>query len=398
MKKLLTATAVAVAMAAGSAGAQQELRIGYMTTLTGGGAVPGEEMKRGWDIGLEHQGWTEDGDELGGVPTRIMVGDDQLRPEAALQVVQRWLRQDNVHIVSGIIWSNVAMAVAPRVFDARRILLITNAGASPLHGRQCNRYYITTSWNNDQNAEATGQLMNDDDIQQVFALAPNYQAGKDNVDGMRRTFDGEVVGQALYPLNTTDFQAELARIREASPEAVWTFSPGAWGIAFMRQWAASGLGENIRLYTTFTVDPLTLGPVGEAAVGTYHTNFYSWDLDNEPNQRFVQAFIAAHGRPPSMFAAQAYDAPALIASAVRAVDGNVDDIAGMMRAMRQGQIESVRSGGPIQYNVNGVPIQDWYKREVRMGANGPEVRVTGLVFANRRDAYYEQCPRREWVR
>jgi branched-chain amino acid transport system substrate-binding protein len=398
MKKLLMAAGVATAMTATATLAQAELRIGFLTTLSGRGAIPGEELKRGWDLGLEHQGWTKNGDKLGGVETTIEVGDDKLNPQEGVKVVTKWLRQDNVHMVTGIIWSNVLMAIAPQVFQARKILLVQNAGAAPLHGRMCSRYFITTSWNNDQNSEATGQLMNDDGIKTVFAVAANYQAGKDNVTGMSRTFNGKVIGQALYELNTSDFQAEISRIREANPEAVWVFAPGGWSIPFMRQWAASGLGDKIRLYSTFTVDPLSLGAIGEAAVGTFHTNQYSWDLQNEPNKKFVDAFIAKHGRPPSMFAAQAYDAPALIASAVEATGGKVDNTMAMMRAMRKGQIKSVRSGGPIEYNVNGVPIQDWYKREVLMGANGPEVRVTGVVFANRKDSYWKECPRREWIR
>src|SRR5688572_28560788 len=60
-----------------SGAAAQELRIGFVNTTTGGGAVIGRDMENGWKLGLEHQGWMRDGDKLGGVPTRIFYVDDQ---------------------------------------------------------------------------------------------------------------------------------------------------------------------------------------------------------------------------------------------------------------------------------------------------------------------------------
>ena len=80
MKKLCYIAAAAALLAAGGVSAQ-ELRIGFLTTTTGGGAVLGVPLLNGWKLGLEHEGWTKDGDKLGGVPTRIFYGDDQQRPD-----------------------------------------------------------------------------------------------------------------------------------------------------------------------------------------------------------------------------------------------------------------------------------------------------------------------------
>jgi branched-chain amino acid transport system substrate-binding protein len=389
------ATAAAAMMFAGAAQAQSdnELRIGFMTTLSGGAAIIGEQMQNGFNIGLQHQGWNEDGDELGGVPTRVLVGDDQRRPDAAVQVVNRWLREDRVHIVGGIIWSNILLAVRNPVVNNRTILMSMNAGAAPMFGRQCSRYFISTAWNNDVNPEASGQLMNDDGVTNFYALAPNYQAGKDMIEGVKRTFNGEIVGQSLFPLGNRDFQAEIARIRSANPEAVFVFAPGGMGISFMNQWAASGAAESIRLYTVFTVDYLSLPAIGENAIGTWHTNYWDPNSDNERNQRFIRDYIAAHGSHPSHYAAQAYDAPGLIASGVEAVNGDLSDPIALMRAMRAANYESIR--GPYSYDWNGGPIQNYYKRSVVRDSTGIRIRTDGIVFTDRRDSYRNECPRRE---
>ena len=95
-----------------------------------------------------------------------------------------------------------------------------------------------------------------------------------------------------------------------------------------------------------------------------------WDptLDNAQNKRFVADFKAKHGSYPSFYAAQAYDSMFLIASAVEAVGGNLDDMDGMRAAMKAANYDSVR--GKYTYGNNHMPIQNFYLREVVADADG----------------------------
>src|SRR5512143_1684977 len=95
----------AVALASG-ASAQEELRIGYLATMTGGAAIIGKHMVQGWQLGLEHEGWKKDGDKIAGVPLRMFYGDDQFKPDAGLTVVNKFISVDHVHMVAGMQWSN----------------------------------------------------------------------------------------------------------------------------------------------------------------------------------------------------------------------------------------------------------------------------------------------------
>jgi branched-chain amino acid transport system substrate-binding protein len=386
------AAALAAALAAAAPASAQELRIGFMNTYTGGGAILGKHQDNGWKLGLADEGWTKDGDKLGGVPTRIFYADDQTKPDVGLKEVEKFLKQDKVQIVAGIIWSNVLMTVAKPTFENKSILLTTNAGASPMAGAACNPLFVSSSWNNDQAPEALGKRMSDDKIATIYMIAPNYQAGKDMISGVLRTLKGpKVVDQDLVKLGETDFQANISKIRATKPSAVFAFMPGPMSPAFFKQWAASGAGKDIKLYTIFSVDNATLPAVGDAAVGSYHASYWSHDLKIPEAEKFVKAYSAKYGGLPSEFAAQAYDAARLIAAAVKAVGGKVDDTAALARALRKTKYPSTR--GPYEYNVNGIPIQNFYLREVIKGADGKAQIVSrGPIFTNHKDAYWEQCP------
>jgi branched-chain amino acid transport system substrate-binding protein len=389
---IVTALICAAVCAGAARAAEPELRLGFITTFTGGGAFLGNQQANGWKLGLEHEGWTKDGDKLAGVPTKVVYGDDQQDTDIGLNAVRKMLGSDKVHLVAGIVWSNVLMAVRGPVIDAKRILMSTNAGASPMAGSQCSLYFISTSWNNDQQGESSGALVEKEAVKSVFLLSPNYQAGKDMLSGFRRYYKGKVVDQLLYKLGTTDFQAEISRVRAAKPEGVFIFAPGAMGIAFMKQWNASGAAKEIKLYTLAVIDNVTLKAIGDSAIGTFNAMF--WDPNGQfpGNQKFVKGYIAKYGHHPSYFAAQAYDGPRVLAAALRQMGGKFDetDMLTLAKTMRRVTFESVR--GPFKYNVNGIPIQDWYKLEVLSGEGGATIKATDVVFKAHVDSYWKDCP------
>ncbi len=390
MFKFLLAATTALAFSISGAAAQ-ELRIGFLNTTTGGGALIGRHIENGWKLGLEAAGWTKDGDKLGGVPTKVFYGDDQSRPDIGVKEVEKFLQQDKVQIVAGIIWSNVMMAVQKPIFDAKVMLLSSNAGPSPLAGELCNRLWVSTSFMNDQNAEATGELATRDKVKTVVAMAPNYQAGKDNVAGFERTYkSGKITETIYFKVGETDYQADISKVRALNPEAVYIFAPGAMGVSFMKQWATAGLAGKTKLYTLYTIDDVTLPAIGDAAIGTFQTSHWNPDLTNAKNQKFVKDYVAKFGHQPSYFAVQSYDSAAVIARGMQAVGGKTDDMAALAKAIRSGTVDSPR--GTLKYNVNGFVIQPYWKLEVIKAADGkPKVRGVEQIF-NRPDSYFDKCP------
>jgi branched-chain amino acid transport system substrate-binding protein len=381
---LAAMTAVALAFAT-PALAQQKLKIGFISTFSGPQGVMGEFMKESVELALDHLGR-----KVGGLETEVIYGDDQFKPDVGLQVAEEMLKKHQVDFVSGIIWSNVMLAVVPVVTGAGKIMVGSNAGASPLAGAQCNELYFTTSWNNDQTPEAMGKFMQDQGINDVYVLAPNYQAGKDMVAGFKRYYKGRIVEEIYTKMGQQDYQAEITQLRSKNPKAVFAFYPGGMGIQFLRQYDQAGLRGKLPLYTVYTVDEISIPAVKDAAVGIYETRYWSPDLKNPANEKFVTDYKKKYKKLPVFYGAQSYDSIMLIDSAVRAVKGNVKDTKGMVAAMRKADFKSLR--GPFQYNVNHHPIQNFYLLKTEKLKNGDiEMRIQKTVFEKHKDSYYQDC-------
>jgi len=387
MAMLRTALAFAAAAAlafAGPAAAQQKVKIGFISTFSGPGGVIGGYMKDSVELALDHLGR-----KVGGMDVEMFYGDDQQKPDVGVQVAEEMLKKNQVDFVAGIIWSNVMMAVMPVVTGSGHIMVGTNAGASPLAGAQCNEMYFSTSWNNDQSPEALGKFMQEQGINDVYVMAPNYQAGKDMVAGFKRYFKGRIVDEVFTTVNQPDYQAELSALRAKNPKAVFAFYPGGMGITFLRQYDQAGLRDTLPLYTVFTVDEISIGAVKDAAVGIYEARYWSPDLKNPANQKYVADYKKKYGKTPVFYGAQSYDGILLIDSAVKAVKGNLKDTKGMVAAMRKADINSLR--GPFKFNNNHHPIQNFYLLRAEKTGNDIEMHIKRTVFENHQDAYHEQC-------
>jgi branched-chain amino acid transport system substrate-binding protein len=370
---------------AAPAAAQQKLKIGFITTMTGPQGIIGKHMRDSVELAIEHLGG-----KMGGMDVEIVWGDDQTKPDIGVQLANDMLKRDQVDIVSGVIWSNVMMAVVPVVTDAGKLMIGTNAGASPLAGSQCRELFFTSSWNNDQSPEAMGKFMQDSGINDVYVLAPNYQAGKDMVAGFKRYYKGRIVEEIYTKLGQQDYQAEITQLRARNPKAVFVFYPGGMGVQFVRQYTQAGLRDRIPLYSVFTVDETTLPALKEAAIGQYEARFWSPDLDVPASKKYVADFRKKYGYTPSYYGAQSYDGMIMIDAAVRAVKGNVKDTKAMVAALRKADYNSVR--GKFSFNNNHFPIQPFYLlRAEKGGPEGVEMRIQQKVFENHKDAYHQDC-------
>ena len=383
----LIATAAFSALISAPAFAQQKLKIGFITTLSGPVGAIGADMKQSVELALDHLNR-----KVGGLDTEVIYGDDQFKPDVGKQVADEMLKRHQVNFVAGIIWSNVMLAVAPTVTGAGTFMIGTNAGPNQLAGAMCNELYFTTSWQNDQTPEAMGKYMQDAGINDVYIMAPNYAAGKDMLTGFKRYYKDRIAGEVYTRLGQTDYQAEISQMRAKNPKAVFVFYPGGMGIQFLKQYSEAGLRGKYPLYSVYTVDELSIPAVKHAALGQLETRYWSQDLKNEANIRFVGDYKKRHGRPPSFYGAQSYDGIMLIDSAVRAVKGNLADKKGMIAAMRKADFKSTR--GKFTYGNNHHPIQNFYLLKAVAGATSgsdPVMEVQKTVFTNHKDSYAKDC-------
>jgi branched-chain amino acid transport system substrate-binding protein len=366
--------------------AMEPVKIGMVTTLSTKAGYLGEEMRDGFKLAIDQENGM-----LGGVPVELLVEDSGRKPEKAKQIADRYIKKDGVKILTGIIFSNVAMAVVPKVVREDVIYLSPNAGPSKLAGKGCDKNYFSVSYQNDNIDEVVGKYVNDSGHKNVYLIAPNYPAGKDHLAGFKRYYSGEIAAEVYTKLGQADYAAEIAAIRAKNPEAVFFFLPGGMGVNFLKQFSQAGLGESIALYgPAFSFDERILKAVGPAALGVKNGSQWTHDLDNEANKQFVAAYQKAYGRTPTLYASQGYDTARLIGSALKAVNGKLEPMDDFRNALKKADFDSVR--GNFSFGKNQHPIQDLYIREVVQTPSGDYTNKTILkVFSNHVDAYAEQC-------
>lgn len=382
----LAAAMVAVIGLMAAPALAEGVKVGMITTLSGGGSGLGIDIRDGFELALK-----QGGGKLGGIDVEVITQDDARKPETAKQIADRMVKSDKVDIMTGIVWSNLAMAVVPGVTKGGTFYISPNAGPSALAGKMCNENYFNVAWQNDNLHEAMGQHVNDKGFKNVYIMAPNYPAGKDALAGFKRFYKGSVAGEVYTKLGQKDYAAEISALRAAKPDAVFFFLPGGMGINFLKQYAQAGLKDSIPLFgPAFSFDETILKPAGGAALGVFNSSQWNADLDNAANRAFVADFVAEYGRRPSLYASQGYDAARLIGSALKAVGGDMSDKGAFRAALAKADFESVR--GNFRFGSNHHPIQDIYVRQVYQNDKGDLTnKIVGKVFTDHQDAYAKDC-------
>src|SRR5260370_1440889 len=138
MKKLFSLSILFFALAGNAA---DKVKIGFVSTLSGPNAAIGGDIRDAFNLAVK----LNDG-KLGGLPAEVLVGDDQLKPENAKQLVERFLRLEKVDFITGTVFSNVVVAIAPDVIAAKTFFIAPNAGPAAYSGAQCNAFFFVSSW------------------------------------------------------------------------------------------------------------------------------------------------------------------------------------------------------------------------------------------------------------
>jgi branched-chain amino acid transport system substrate-binding protein len=379
--------ALSTVMAA-AAFAQEPVKIGFITTLSGPGGYIGADARDGFNLAVEMEGG-----KLGGVPVQVVVEDDGFKPGTGKQIADKFMKTDKIKLFTGIIFSNISGATVPDILDAGGIYVSPNAAPSNFAGKECNKNYFVVSWQNDSLHESAGQNATNLGYKKAFILAPNYQAGKDALAGFKRFFKGEVVGELYTRLDQTDFAPEMAQVRDAKPDVVFQFQPGGLGIAFMRQYQQAGLlGAIPMVVAAPSMDATTLKAIGESAVGVNLSSHWNTDFDNAANKKFMEAWTKKYGadRLPTFYASQGYDTALAIGAGLKGVKGDISNTDAFRASMIKADFQSVR--GSFKFGSNQHPIQDWYALKVEKDASGkPIIKTLGKVMSNHGDAYAKDC-------
>lgn len=341
------------------------LKIGLMLPYTGTYAKLGQYIDAGFRLFLEQHGG-----KLGGREVFVVQVDDQSKPEAATDNMNRLVGREKVDVVIGTVHSGVAMAMVKVARDTGTLLIIPNAGANDATGPDCAPNIFRTSFSNWQTTFPAGKVMADAGIKTVATITWRYTAGAEMIGAFAENFTksgGKVVEDLTLPFPEVEFQALITRIAQLKPDAVFSFFAGGGAVKFVKGYAAAGLNKSIPLYGAGFLTDGTIEAQGEAANGIRTTLHYADNLDNPANLAFLKAFKAMTGKDGDIYAVQGYDAGALLEIGIGAVKGDTKARDTMIAAMGAARIDSPR--GPLSFNKAHNPIQNIYLREVRNGRN-----------------------------
>jgi branched-chain amino acid transport system substrate-binding protein len=387
MKSRMAALGAALCVAF-SAQAASELKIGFISTLSGPAGGIGIEIRDGFNLALKLAG-----NKLGGLPTEVIFADDTLNPDTGRQLAERLLKRDHANLMTGVVFSNVMLAVWPTIRDAKVFYIAPNATPTAITGQGCSPYFFSTSWPNEAHHEAAGAFANSKGYKNTYLIAPNYPAGKDALTGFKRMYKGTVNSEVYSKLNQLDYSAELAQIRAAHPDSVYAFLPGGMGINFIKQFVGAGLSKDVQLIVPgFVSDQDIVRAVGDPMLGLFDTSHWAYDLDNDANRKFVAEFEKEYKRIPSLFAEQGYTAALIIDQAVRDAKGKVEDEKVFHAALMKAPERAKTPRGKMKEAANGTPIQDYYVRALVKDREGRIVnKKIGTILHDHKDFWAKDC-------
>jgi branched-chain amino acid transport system substrate-binding protein len=346
----------------GGAAGGGRIKIGLVVPQSGVYATVGNEMKRAWELWLERHGG-----KLAKLDVTTVVADEGESPQTGVPAIQKLIQSDQVDAIVGIISSAIALGAKDLVADAKKLMIVANAGASKITAAK-SPYIWRTSFTNAQIAAAMGKhLATQAGAGPVYAIAPDYAAGAEVIKGFKDAFEaggGKLAGEAKPAFGKTqDYQPFLTGIQASGAKATFCFFAGAEAIAFVKQYAQFGLSAQIPLYGSgfLTEGAAVLAAQGDAAAGIQTTLHYSSELDNPTNKEFVAAWKAKYKDPPAVYAVQMWDAASVLNRALAtatALDG--DSLAKAMASV--GTIDD-SPRGPWSFDGQ-TPKQKIYLRKV----------------------------------
>ena len=343
-------------------GASEPFKIGHCISLSGVYAALGADLRDGLNLYMEHIGHKAAGRDIEVVVRNIGSNQVSLALDAAYELMDK----DKIDVLSGVVDSGCAYAVAKLTSEHQIPFVISNAGADDLTQRIASPFIVRVSFGNSTGSHPLGEWAHNQGFRKAVAMGADNAAGYEQVGGMCRTFTklgGNVIQEIWTRLGTQDFKPFLAQINRDA-DVLLVFFAGGDAQRFVAQYAESGLKGKIAVIGKgFLVDENILSKQGKAAEGIVSESHWSFLLDTPENNQFKAAYAKKYGRPPTMYSEQGYVTGMVIAEALKKTKGQLGG-KDLVQAMRSLELKAPR--GIIKFDDYGAPVQNYYIRRVGM--------------------------------
>lgn len=372
MKRKLTATAIAVALATGMtvADAQQGklsddvVKIGVLTDMSGvyadyggPGAVTAAKMA------------VQDfGGKMFGKPIEVVNADHQNKPDIAKNVTQQWFDRDKVDMTVENLNSAVALTVQALGKEKNKITIVNGAATARLTNEDCapstGVHYLmdTIALSN-----VVGKAIVKDGGNSWYFLTADYAFGhsleKDTSEVVKAA-GGKVLGAVRHPLSTGDFSSFLLQAQSSGAKVVGLANAGMDTVNSVKAAAEFGLTkkQNLAALLMLITDVHAIGL--NTAQGLYLTEGWYWDLNNETRE-WAKRYEATMKKKPNSNHASVYSSTLHYLNAVKAA--GTDDTAAVMKKMHEMPINDMfAKNGKLR--EDGRMVHDMYLFQVKTPA------------------------------
>jgi branched-chain amino acid transport system substrate-binding protein len=349
----------AAALGAGSASAQETVKIGMVMQMTGPNAAGGREISAAAKLYMALHG-----DTVAGKKIELIFRDDASIPDNAKRLAQELIVNDHVSLLAAGITPS-SMAMAPIATEAKVPTVVTISGTSVVTERS--PYYVRTSFTLGQQSGIIADWAIKNGSRKAVSVLSDWAPGAEAGKVFEASFTkggGQVLETLKVPLANPDFSPFLQRAADLHPDTLFVFVPAGQAGTFARQFAERGLDKSgIKLVGPGDItDDDDLPTTGDTLLGVVTAGIYSAAHPSALNKQFVEAYGKATGHRANFLAVSGYDGMHLIYEALKKTGGKTDADA-VIAAMKGMSWESPR--GPISIDPNTRDIvQNVYIRKI----------------------------------
>ena len=372
-----SATASVAATAAATPG--KALKIGQLLPFTKVYAELGNSMKRATDLYLKQKGGS-----LANRPVTVIYEDEANDPTVGAQKTQKFIEQDNVDLMMGIVATPIAYAIRNAVDSAKMIFIATNAGGNALTRTTTDckpacksKYIFRASFSSYQISYPIGDYFaTKKGVKEVFTFVSDYGFGNESAADFTSAFTkggGKVTGGLKTPLPTADFLTPVTQLKAQPTKDIYSFFSGTDAINYIKAWNQLGMSAaGYRMNGAgFLTEQDVLKEVKEQAIGAITSLHWAVTLDNPENKAFVDAYQKEYNLLPDVFAVQAWDGMQAVEAALQATKGDTSNKDAFIAALEGVKFKSPRGDFAFDKDTHNV-IQDIYIRQVAV-QNGTAV-------------------------
>jgi branched-chain amino acid transport system substrate-binding protein len=363
--------------------------VAVIATLSGPGAMAGQDSVDGFSTAMRHLGGRFANQEV-----RVLVQDDKGSPDTALAVARKLLDREKVDFVVTAVALPSMSAMAKTLTESRAFVLNLDAAPASLAGAGCSPWFFQVATPAQAIHEAIAAHLTAEKMRRVVVIGTDAPATDQAIATIRRAWPGEVIEIRRPRHGATRYTEEIVAMRHAAPDAVVNLLTGGMGGAFAREFAATGMKGDVPLIGVWQGWERPMLPaMTEAGMDVLNVAPWSPDLETPLGKRLVTDFELEYGRPVTGWVAQGYDTAQMLDAALRANGGRTGDRDAVRSALRRAEFPSVR--GPFRFDSNHFPSVNVYLRRTTRDAKGrptEELRSTLIKDWHSRDLAL--CPMR----